>query len=471
MLSFVEFRTARAVYNIISYLSAITLFLAAWRNSRRTTIVLLPIALVILFGFSLHLFGNNLAHAPGFFFGFLGLSALLVKAWFEKLSMRLFSFGMLGVVISYFDILTGAIPVVLSLSIVLNHFYYVAAEQVDAKSYFISAVSQATAIVACFVGAYVALTVLRLGILSVLDFGWRDYFAALGVRLGNYAPGRTVSFADNVRALWFVRSQLVPGGAQPATWLIFISLTSWIFALTAMPYAYFMDRESSEKVSVDVLVLVGATFGIIVWFLCFTRHTYEHALFIVRLISLPVAYGIVAAILVGSFLLSSRYRARWIVAGSFSSLFIAGILLHGVWLIGMPPKLLLARFVESSADKVSCAALGLRPDGKPDRVVEIRYQPATEPPMALFGLRSNTPTYIRVERRDPVGAYETGATLYILGITKSMSGELLNNKDGSFVSSGRTDVHIFLHFCLDGHDTAVSVYNVRIEGQPSPISR
>ena len=53
-------------------------------------------------------------------------------------------------------------------------------------------------------------------------------------------------------------------------------------------------------------------------------------------------------------------------------------------------------------------ALGLHPDGKPDRVVEIKFQPTTGSPMALFSLRNDTPTYTRVERRDPVGAYDTG---------------------------------------------------------------
>ena len=45
-------------------------------------------------------------------------------------------------------------------------------------------------------------------------------------------------------------------------------------------------------------------------------------------------------------------------------------------------QIVLARFVESAADKVSFSALGLRPDGKPDRAVEIKFQSASEPPMA-----------------------------------------------------------------------------------------
>jgi hypothetical protein len=78
---------------------------------------------------------------------------------------------------------------------------------------------------------------------------------------------------------------------------------------------------------------------------------------------------------------------------------------------------------------------------------------------------------IRFERLNPIGAYETGGTLYPLGITSSLAGDLLNEKDGSFNSQERKEVHLFAHFCWNGHDTADSIYQINIEGLIVPITR
>jgi hypothetical protein len=57
------------------------------------------------------------------------------------------------------------------------------------------------------------------------------------------------------------------------------------------------------------------------------------------------------------------------------------------------------------------------------------------------------------------------------GITSSLAGDLLNEKDGSFNSQERKEVHLFAHFCWNGHDTADSIYQINIEGLIVPITR
>jgi len=58
--------------------------------------------------------------------------------------------------------------------------------------------------------------------------------------------------------------------------------------------------------------------------------------------------------------------------------------LHRMWSSGQQAKISLARFVtEGRNDLVSCAPLGMRPDGQPDGIVEISYRLAL-PPMTLL---------------------------------------------------------------------------------------
>jgi hypothetical protein len=150
VLSVMDFKTARSIYLWASYLSVVTLALAGWRNSRRVALVCLPVWLALAFAFSMHFFGNNLAHAPAFFFGFFALSIFLAaKDRFRDVRARLFFFGLLGVVVTYFDILTGAIPVILSLSIAVNHFFYVESEATSRRTRWKVAAREAFGIVGC----------------------------------------------------------------------------------------------------------------------------------------------------------------------------------------------------------------------------------------------------------------------------------------------------------------------------------
>jgi hypothetical protein len=129
-----------------------------------------------------------------------------------------------------------------------------------------------------------------------------------------------------------------------------------------------------------------------------------------------------------------------------------------------PARVGTVRFSEQITDKVSCAPRGLRPDGKPDGLVEIDYHLSKRP-----WILRKTEIRLVLERTNPIGGYETGSHLYPLGITATPNGDLLNRSDGSFVPKAPA-THLWAHFCRDGHDQPDSVYRLNIEGERFDIA-
>src|SRR4051812_29823249 len=111
-LRFFDIASLRSLYSWLWVLAVIALFVALCMRLGADAWALAPIPLVLLFGFSHHLFGNNLAHAPGFFVGALALVPLaLWPTRTASVSRRLSYFAALGALTCYYDILQGQIPV------------------------------------------------------------------------------------------------------------------------------------------------------------------------------------------------------------------------------------------------------------------------------------------------------------------------------------------------------------------------
>ena len=97
----------------------------------------------------------------------------------------------------------GSIPIVLSLTILCNHFFYVVpAARRDADRspahYWRVALQQALIVFVCFGVAYGALTACRLVLLNaIVGVGWQQYAVSLGLRLGNEIPGRAIGLEDD----------------------------------------------------------------------------------------------------------------------------------------------------------------------------------------------------------------------------------------------------------------------------------
>ena len=466
VLSLFEFGTARGAYKFISYLSVVLLAIAAWRSASRTAAVLLPIALFLLFGFSLHRFGDNLAHAPGFMVGLLALSLLLaLQRRFDAFSSRLLFFGLLGVITSYFDLLHGAFPTVLSLSLIVNYFFFIDRRGEPAAGLLMATVSQTVAIAVTFLAAYVVLAAVRIACLAALGISSTSLWHDIAYRLANTTAANTiVTFGDVARSLWGARSQMTAAGSQTASWLLLIGGASWLYALWSLAVNALARSGGLTQLALHMAVLVAAAAVIIGWYWRLPVHTIEHSAFIVRTVALPAAYGLVAAISATLYLINRRHDIRWASVTALVSVFLMANVLHRTWSSGQQAKISLARFVtEGRNDLVSCAPLGMRPDGQPDGIVEISYRLAL-PPMTLLGLRRATPTKIRLVREGPPGVYETGGTYFVLGIAEELQGALLNRSDGTLGPVASDERHLFAHFCMDGHDTADTEYRAEVEG-------
>jgi hypothetical protein len=465
-LSVFDYRSSQACYRFLSYASIVLLFVAMLYHSRQTAIMLSPIPILLLYAFGLHVFGKNLAHAPSFFVGFFALSLLIgARKTFQEVSARFCFFGALGVVTAYFDLLTGSIPLLFGLSLIANHFFYLRGNR-RVLTYASSALVNGVAIAACFILGYAVLTLLRLGLLAAVGVGSAGVFSELVYRLGSVSDGGiAVTFADVVERLWSARFQLTPGGAEPATWVLFFALSSWIFAFLAFPMVLWRGRGTKATLAVDSLVLIAAAAGVIVWYAILPGHTYTHAaLFAVRTIALPAGCGIAAGILVSRHLVSSTSTKLLIPAMALISAVVALVLIGTRWEEGLGPHVTMAKFITASVDDVvSCAPLGLRPDRQIDGVVELRYRKAWAP-AALIGIIHGHRTYIRLERQNPAGGYETGSSNFVLGISKSLGGKLINQPDGSLRGLHGGEQHLYGHFCKDGHETPDSIYRIDIDG-------
>ena len=143
---------------------------------------------------------------------------------------------------------------------------------------------------------------------------------------------------------------------------------------------------------------------------------------------------------------------------------VAALLLHSRWIVGTATA---ARFVEARVDLVSCGPLGLKPDGKPDGIWEIRFENVT-PPLAYLGLSIGRDTFVQVARRNPDAAYHTGAFHNVVGIATEPGGALRNRPDGGFRFVGRTEPRIFAHVCGEGAEPD-SQYGLAVDGMGTPV--
>jgi hypothetical protein len=145
---------------------------------------------------------------------------------------------------------------------------------------------------------------------------------------------------------------------------------------------------------------------------------------------------------------------------------ILAISMPAMWVT--PPTVTMARFVEAPADVVSCAQHGVRPDGKQDGVVEIRF--TVQRSLLASLLLRNKQTYIRLERHNPPGLNETGPNNNVLGIAEQPGATLMNKPGGMLGIRKPGEHHLFAHFCKDGHDKPDSRYRLNIDGAFVPIT-
>jgi hypothetical protein len=472
-LSVMDYRSAAYLYCLLSYGSIVLLLLAMLWSAPWIAAILSPIPVYLLLIGSFHLFGQNLGHAPVYFIGFLPLSGLIsAKSIFRGLQARFCFFGVLGVVTAYFDLLNGGIPTILGLSVVLNHFFFVDSAQPPGR-YAASALTQGLAIAVCFAFGFIALSALRLGILSFAGVALGSYRSQLAFLLGASDHAANITVGEVARHLWSARYQLAAGGAKPATWLLFLAVVSWMFALISAPLALRRGTEVATKLATDLFVLAIVVAGILLWYRLLLGHTYQHALFMVRMIALPAGCGVAAGLLTIRAVVQTGVGRILSPVTAIASVILCSLLTAAKWNDDLGATIEAAKSVEAAVDVVSCAPLGLHSDGQFDGVVELRYRDRrSRSPAVLLGLTKDRATraYIRLERAHPSGSYETGSVVYILGIADTPGGALLNRSDGSYLEQQYGERSLYVHFCRDGADTPESIYKISVDGSSATIS-
>ena len=302
VLSALSYRRAARLYKILSYGSLALLLAAMIRRDRSTALMLAPIPIVLALAFALHKFGGNLAHAPGYILGWLALAGFVAaKPWFQPFPRRIAFFVAMGFITIYTDLLAGTIPTLLAMTIVLNHFFYVAERR---DRYLARTAANVLVIVACFLAAWAILNGLRLETLvaegitdqgrSIFGMYRHDLAARTGSDVGIGAP---LTYAQTMVHLLTARSQVTPGGEAVASWILGNGLICWMFAGWAWLLIGARDRWEALPPLTDMLVLLIASLGVMAWYWLFLQHTYVHVLFMVRLLALPSALGYSAVLL------------------------------------------------------------------------------------------------------------------------------------------------------------------------------
>lgn len=293
MLRGFSYAGAESLYLLVSYVSVVLLALASLRRDRRAGLVLLPVCICLLFGFALHDQGHGLAHAPGIYVGFLLLAlGIFLRSRLESFDKRIGAVAFLAVIVTYFDILDGAILLALSLTLVINHFVF--ARRVTWSQ----SLLQSLSICACFLVCYALVTALHLGLLEIIhDRVWQNYFDGLSVRIGDdLSSVQKVGLRSLVGVLWTERSRFVLGGSTVANLFFLGAAGGW--AISAAWTGIMFRRQKDRGALTDLAVLAVAGAGVFAWFALFQNHSYIHAWFMARFLALPAAYGYAAVLVV-----------------------------------------------------------------------------------------------------------------------------------------------------------------------------
>lgn len=301
-LSVFSMSTIMEIYGVLSYASIVALLLGAWRNSHRQALLIVaPTALCLCFAFEQHRYADNTPWAPGFFVGFFALAIFLaMRNFFRDRAHRLGFFFFIATMVSYFDHMQGALPVILSLTIVLNHFFYA---QRDEDTRRLAALRNAIIVALCFSASFVLLTIIRLELLQSVQSlpVWSAYFQGLASRVSSAAGDITsISTADLILKLWSERKELT-GSRTTSTILLCAGLSAWLFSLASI-VTFRVKRTAADVMAgrdtaIGILVLAMGSGVIFAWYWLLPNHTWIHAWLMVRMLALPVAYGLVALLL------------------------------------------------------------------------------------------------------------------------------------------------------------------------------
>jgi hypothetical protein len=371
-LSVLSYHQAQVLYTMLGYGSILLLLLAAWTASRTRALLILPIVLMLLFGFGLQFLEHNLATAPAHFFGIAALVFLVAfPRLFQRRANRIGFFVFLGVMVSFFDF-AQAIPIILGLAVVLDHVFYVMPKEshrVSAARYWKESIVDAVAIFFCFLSSYTLLSVAHLLILSALHVPgtWQTFIAELQYRVGGQVSATQPATGPGViEGLWWARFLLAMGGYVPSTLLIYASWAAWAFALLSLPLILYRRSDETDFLLADLGVLIVTTGGCLVWWLGPRNATFLVPMEEIRLAAVPMSLGFLAVVLILAYLArnKSRFTIPYLGVALFLALAISGAMVLRISTVHAPPDRPSGLLGRESIPRPISGSLPGRPEGR-----------------------------------------------------------------------------------------------------------
>jgi hypothetical protein len=280
LLSCFPLATVRWLLRIIVYALVVTLPVVAYRADRKTGIVASVFSVAMLSFYAMPYFEQSLTHAPGDICILATLLLLIVNA-----NEVLFFSAIAGSFFAYFDDLIGVIPVGIAFVFIFSYL-----TKRKWRSGF-------EALAGLAVGGVIPVATKQIVSVAVLGRGATSDFAHHLAFYVSAVPARQVR-APHVIALLLDRMpvllpfamlanatrMLTYGSNAGAALLIASTVLAWLAAATIV-----WRRKEGRG---DFLAFLFAGQGVFIgWILAAQTHTFEHAVFMVRLAIIPIAAG------------------------------------------------------------------------------------------------------------------------------------------------------------------------------------
>jgi hypothetical protein len=393
-----------------------------------------PLLLVLLAGFDYSNMGRNIAHAPGFVFPLLMLAGVVFcRDFFTPIPRRFGAYAAIASITTCFDTLSGPLPFILAVTLVVNHFAF------NAKRRDNGWISQAAGLCVLFFAAAAMIIGLRLALVYVVfDINpLGDFSRELAFRMSS-VDENSVSIARRqvFERLWEGRAISFWGSPAAATLFYLAGALSWCAALILL----FMRRGERYR---EILLLGISSAVIAIWYVVFVDHTYIHYQFMGRIGVLPAAAGIMALVVLSK---------GWMAIPGIAVVPIVGLIALVQFQV-VPPRIVeVIRETRVPVDAASCSnETALQPDGKPDIVWRI----------VLSGSRFWRPrlTGVTVNRITPWGVFRTQPGSFPVAVL-SVDGRLLSGANrGVHIAIGRRQ-ELLVSICDDGGATPQTQYSI-----------
>jgi hypothetical protein len=277
---------------LLSVLSPLLLWGAFWARSRSDFVRISPVMLSFLVGFGYQ--GDNLGYAPAVVIPFLLLAVVVLSRnhWLD-FGKRVFIYTVIAAVTTYFDILTGGLPIILCVTLLVNHLLYNSSESSAAGGR--HWVRDVVVVTLLFPATVLFLSAARLWIASTLVpvNAFAEFYTTLLYRTSSTVSGDDLVTRRLVwETLWAARAMSFFHSTVAANAYYLLCGASWLLVLGSVV------RHGMKGVSPrywrEYCVLAWVALIMVSWFTLFPNHTYVHAHTMVRLTIVPAAIGLMA---------------------------------------------------------------------------------------------------------------------------------------------------------------------------------